>query len=342
MSFNRLDLIRDLLQEDVNGRGLQSNPARNLINAFPNDFREACQSLAQAPRAAAAVVTGFFIPGATPPAAETDGPLGAVFLARGLMRLGIRTVLVADPFCQSALRAGLDACGLAGSVPVLRLPPSSEKWSRFITGEWLPLATRLALTHLVALERAGPSHTPESLRRQRGWSPVVHARFLSEVSPEHHDRCHDMRGQDITATTSPAHLLFEAAAQASSQLVTIGIGDGGNEIGMGKIDWQVIRENVPRGGTIGCRVPTDHLIVCGVSNWGAYGLATGVCHLRGLEPDAHLLDPQEERRLLQIMVDAGPLVDGVTGRQTPTIDGLSFERYAEPLLGIAKILRARV
>ena len=48
---------------------------------------------------------------------------------------------------------------------------------------------------------------------------------------------------------------------------------------MGKIPWDVIRRNVPNGGLIACRVPTDHLIVAGVSNWGAYALAAGVALL---------------------------------------------------------------
>ncbi len=40
-----------------------------------------------------------------------------------------------------------------------------------------------------------------------------------------------MRGIDITESTSPAHWLFEDDGRPT----TIGIGDGGNEIGMGKI-----------------------------------------------------------------------------------------------------------
>ena len=45
---------------------------------------------------------------------------------------------------------------------------------------------------------------------------------------------------------------------------------------MGKMSWDVIRRNIPNGGLVACRVPADQLIVCGVSNWGAYGLAAGV------------------------------------------------------------------
>src|SRR5262249_41806717 len=131
----------------------------------------------------------------------------------------------------------------------------------------------LGLTHLIALERVGPSHTPESLQAQAGGSRTD---FLAEVSREHWDRCHTMRGLDITTRMAPAERLFEGIKQHAPDVTTIGIGDGGNEIGMGKIPWEVIRRNIPGGGLVACRVPTDRLIVCGVSNWGAYGLAAGV------------------------------------------------------------------
>ncbi|HEY1377287.1 MAG TPA: glutamate cyclase domain-containing protein, partial [Gemmataceae bacterium] len=110
---------------------------------------------------------------------------------------------------------------------------------------------------------------------------------------------------------------------------TIGIGDGGNEIGMGKVPWETIRRNVPQGGVVACRVATDHLIVAGVSNWGAYALATGVRLLKRAAADPDLYDAARERELLRVMVEAGPLVDGVTGERTVTVDGLTFERYAK-------------
>jgi hypothetical protein len=78
-------------------------------------------------------------------------------------------------------------------------------------------------------------------------------------------------------------------------------------------------------------VPTDFLIVCGVSNWGAYGLAAGIRRLKGIKADAELFDIERERKLLQIMVEQGPLVDGVSGQPSVTVDGLSFERYAQLL-----------
>jgi uncharacterized protein YcsI (UPF0317 family) len=329
MSDARLQAICDIIQEDVGQRGLRTDPADNLITATAGDFEAACRSIADTTDAAVGIVTGFFIPTADPPAGETDGPLGAVFLARALTPLGIRVVLLSDAFCIPALAAGVGMVGLRKSVALVTLPPASQFPALIADAYWEAVADRTGrLTHLIALERVGPSHTLQSLAEQ---TPAALEQFRGEVTAEHHDRCHTMRGLDITDKMCPAHLLFEAESRKKAGVATIGIGDGGNEIGMGKIAWPTIVRNIPRGGLVACRVPTDHLIVCGVSNWGAYGLASGVCLLRGKSLDAELFSPQREVELLEGMVRQGPLVDGVTGKETATVDGLSFERYVEPL-----------
>ena len=88
--------------------------------------------------------------------------------------------------------------------------------------------------------------------------------MLHDARAGHHRRC--------TQLDRIIELLDHASRRRT---VTIGIGDGGNEIGMGKIPHETIVKNIPNGDLIHCRVPTDHLIVAGVSNWGAYALAAG-------------------------------------------------------------------
>jgi len=330
-----LDTIWDLLQQDLGNRGLRADPTANLITACPGDLTTACRSICDTPEPVLGIVTGFYIPHATPPCGETDGPLGALFLARAFLPLGIKVLFATDAFCVPALRAGLTACGLAGAVPLITLPtfPESNRLSPQGYTEWFSGQMRAhvgLLTHLIALERAGPSHTPASVRSQLGSTPADWAQFLAEVPPPDYDRCHTMKGRDITPHMSPAHWLFEELPKTLA-LQTIGIGDGGNEIGMGKIPWAIIRRNISGGGRVACRVATDHLIVCGISNWGAYGLAAGVRWLQGVPADAELFDPNRERELLRIMVEEGPLVDGVTGLRSVMVDGLDFERYVEPL-----------
>ncbi|HLW65163.1 MAG TPA: DUF4392 domain-containing protein [Gemmataceae bacterium] len=301
----KLTAIRDLIQQDVGDRGLARDPKDNLITSCPDDFAKACRSIAEHPNAVLAVVTGFYIPKANPPAGETDGPLGAVFLARAMRALGIPCAVVTDEFCRKAIRQASDfAIARICTASIIDGGRHGILWGFPSDTEYD--GTRL--THSVALERVGPAAD---------------------------GCCYTMRGRDITAFMQPAHMLFRGLWPQ----VSIGIGDGGNEIGMGKIPHETIVKNIPNGDLIHCRVATDHLIVAGVSNWGAYGLAAGVALLRGHQLPAELFDPDREREILQVMVGRGPLVDGVTGQQTATVDGLTWEQYIQPLVEIGKIVR---
>jgi hypothetical protein len=314
MSHPVLTAMRDAIQTDPGNRGLATDPHDNLFTACAGDFEEACRSIADESRPALAIVTGFLIAHADPPCGETDGPLGALFLARALAPAGVRVAVLTDSHSQAALAAGLAACDLSDHVPLLTLPQPSHPWDDWFARDWKAFVTEaFRPTHLLALERPGPSRVT--------------------------DRCHNMRGVDITRYTCPAHLLFEDASRQFPRLQTIGIGDGGNEIGMGKIPGATIQRNVPNGGQIACRVPTDHLIVAGVSNWGAYALAAGVRYLRGVAHDSTLFDPEHERKLLELMVERGPLVDGPSGKRQATVDGLTFEEYSKPLVQLGAILR---
>ena len=185
----------------------------------------------------------------------------------------------------------------------------------------------------------GIERTPEELRLWENliltgcgtsFNAALAGEYLEAAPPEARDRCLSMRGLDVTAHVRPAHLLFEQAT-----VPTIGIGDGGNEIGMGTIGWEVIHRNIPQGGRIACRVATNHTIVAGVSNWGAWALAGLWRKLAGAPP---LPDSEEEFQLLELMGKEGPLVDGVTGRRLPTVDGLAWYHHARMLGQIREAL----
>ena len=53
--------------------------------------------------------------------------------------------------------------------------------------------------------------------------------------------------------------------------------------------------------------------------------------LRGASGETDLFDLNREEALLEIMVEKGPLVDGVSGLPTVSVDGLPIEQYLEPL-----------
>ncbi len=221
----------------------------------------------------------------------------------------------------------LAACGLEHRVAVVALPSPDDaramSRAAYYRGFQRSVAG-LSLRHLLAIERVGPSHTRESLQAAGCWRD---GESDAELPIDRRDRCHTMRGIDITDQMSPAHWLFEAARR-DRFISTTGIGDGGNELGMGRIPWDVIRRNIPRGGLVACRVPADHLVVAGVSNWGGYALAAGVYAVRGQTPPDKLFDPEIELRILRAMVDRGGLVDGVLAKRRATVDGLTWDQYA--------------
>ncbi len=113
MSDAVLREIRDLIQADVNHRGLATDPAGNLINACPDDFAAACRSIAETPNAALCVVTGFWYIAYMRPALQVK-PMGrweaSCSWRRSLLTpLGIRVALKQPiSFCQTALQAGVE------------------------------------------------------------------------------------------------------------------------------------------------------------------------------------------------------------------------------------------
>ena len=92
------------------------------------------------------------------------------------------------------------------------------------------------------------------------------------------DICCKSRVSDVISSRMfPSLYFFNAfvSARTSGKIATIGIGDGGNEIGMGKLHQRVV-EHVQNGATIASIVPADHLITAGVSNWGGSALAAAL------------------------------------------------------------------
>lgn len=114
------------------------------------------------------------------------------------------------------------------------------------------------------------------------------------------------KGGVFEDNTAPTDRLFELTGAP-----TIGIGDGGNEVGMGKLA-DVIEARLP---LTPCRVPADHLIVATVSNWGAIGLAACLGYM-----------PSEEEFLHAycLALEFG-YVDGFTGKNVLTEDQFPLE-----------------
>ena len=123
----------------------------------------------------------------------------------------------------------------------------------------------------------------------------------------------NMRYVDISPNTARLDYLFD------SEVPSVGIGDGGNEIGMGNLA-EVIPtvDSLPDYPAVN---QVDRLVIASVSNWGGYGLVAALSRISG----KNLLPSVEaETAMLHGMIEAG-VVDGTTGNAVPTVDNFSAE-----------------
>jgi hypothetical protein len=283
-----VDRIERLIQVDV-GRNIIP-----LFDAARGGLSSASSALAAARPLKIGLITGFYVPSGSPPAAETDGPVGAALLAKGFQAIGVSCRLATDEPCRDACAAALAGAG-GSSVPIDAAAVGNSLAGLIET--W----RRSGITHAISIERCGRS---------------------ADGAPR------NMRGIDIGSFTAPLDDLFLAGPWE-----TIAIGDGGNEIGMGSIPRLSIAQCVAHGETIACVTPARHLIVAGVSNWGAYALIGALAALREEWRIILLacLDEEVDRAILETTVHRGPAVDGVTRMRTLTVDNLDMSVHHRKL-----------
>lgn len=235
----------------------------------------------------AGICTGFYIPRAQPPAAETDGPLGAVQIALAIATLGGKAIVITDSLCAPIVRSFISA-GLASMEA-----PFSER-IQLLVSDTVAEAPR-ELTHAISIER--PGRTQDGTYR-------------------------NMRGTDISRDTAPLDLWFD-----TSSAFRIAIGDGGNEAGMGRIPPEIIETAVPLGSTVRSVVGCDRLIVGGTSNWAAFALCAAIAlgARRSLTSTPHLSEDWSFTTLTAA-VEQGA-VDGVTASSQVSVDGLEWPEY---------------
>lgn len=330
--------IQALLCRDPARRGLVSSEGAPQILAHCL-LEQAARSLADHAQRVA-LVTGFAVRGPDGLTAETDGPPGTLYLARVLRDLGCDPTIVTDRWAWPTLLAG---CRATGFDPDRLVPfPSTNDAPACDVDDWIDQflsPSGRPWTHLIAIERAGPSHTAASFAAQPRDHGPSWEEFDRYLPPDARDVCHNMRGESIDAHTAPVQRMFEIVEQRNLPIATIGLADGGNEIGMGRIPWELLQQAIPDGlgGRIACRIATHHLAIAGVSNWAAYALALAVAALRDRLDVAAALDLDAERDLIQTLVDEGGAVDGVTRLRQATVDGLPLETYLQTLAGLRRL-----
>ncbi|GGF57529.1 hypothetical protein GCM10007301_16530 [Azorhizobium oxalatiphilum] len=269
------------------------------------------------------IATGFPEGGGVP---ETDGPVGAALLARALfLGFNVESVIVVDADWEEMMvatcrGAGLSpmpfpADGVIKPIPFLRpvyirtVPKDTEGCVRVTDA--LFAQTKPSL--LIAIERPGAN---------------VNGLY------------HGLGGRPLDGMVADLDQLFRKGLDMG--LPFIGIGDGGNELGMGVIaedlpafSPKAVDCGIPGRGGVGAATAASHLVVSNVSNWGATGIIAALSAL--LENPIVFHDAELETRCIELCV-AGGGVDGMFMAPEPAVDGISTKEWE----GLIRTLKATV
>ncbi len=263
-----------------------------LRQHVPADFCDRAAQLIHDNLGVAFIVTGFYILDAG--LIETDGPPGAIAIGNALERLGCGVVYVTDTHGVAVMEAAKSDAAAVVDFPIAA-DAESERFAKALLAEHSPSV-------LIAIERCGMTDDSDG-RKFR-----------------------NMRGRDITQYTARTDYLFANHSR------TVGIGDGGNEIGMGNVAQEVT--GVDSLVKLPCVTGVSELVLASVSNWGGYGLAAALSKLAGVNL---LPSVEEDMAVIRKCVDIGA-VDGMSALQEYKADGFTLEENAETLRQLHALL----
>ncbi|KFW63954.1 hypothetical protein AS28_13632, partial [Pygoscelis adeliae] len=301
---------------------------RGIIHLHRQDeLLKACLSISHA--RSVLITTGFPTHFAYEPPEENDGPPGALAIAAILQALEKEVAIVTDQRAMNLNKKIIEEAVQLGILkrPVLLLSYQRENADSalmFLCENGNPGRPRF--DHLIAIERAGMAAD---------------------------GNYYNARKVNIKHLVDPIDELF-LAAQTIPGVTTTGVGDGGNELGMGKVK-DAVKKHIKDGDVIACDVEADFTIVAGVSNWGGYAIACALyilstCEIHdrylrkavGFPPLAKkgiwlsaLPSVSKEEKLLKTLAQHG-VRSGKTASLEMEVDGLPF--YNTHSLVIEKLL----
>ncbi|MEA2934175.1 MAG: D-glutamate cyclase [Variibacter sp.] len=256
--------------------------------------------------------------------AENDGPIGAASLARACyIALQAVPILLCEAEQQHVLRACLRAVGMTPTT--FEQYEAARRSPHAVPGRDLPIAIVHGFT-------AKNEEVDAASKRILDYAPSalvsIERQGMTEEGHYHYGRGE----KNIPGIFAKIDRLFEIAKQ--NGFFTVGIGDGGNELGMANIR-DVIRQRLPFGDKIAPSVEVSLLVSASVSNFGCYGIEACLAAITGNLNVLH--SPEQEVALIEACVREGA-VDGVTGFIEPFVDALPVEVCA----GLVSMLRATV
>lgn len=138
--------------------------------------------------------------------------------------------------------------------------------------------------------------------------------FVERLGRAADGRYYNFKKQDISEWTAPLDVLADEAAELG--IHTIGIGDGGNEAGMGNF-YAELCALLPGYAACLSVVRAEFALTADVSNWGAYALAEALSFVWGVRRG---IEPGEETKMLEAAARAGA-ADGISGSCETSVDG---------------------
>lgn len=245
-----------------------------------------------------------------PMGGENDGPAGAVVMAKNLVDSGTPVSLITDTGSRQSLMESLVGAGLAR--------PGQEAGTYALRDG---VKVHVANTATETME-GYTSRIKDALAGDNTTTLVS----IERPSPNLESKLHNMGGQDITPHNADLSGLM--TKEGNYQPYTIGIGDGGNELGLGSLHGDITGLRLPNlervvknGEQIASspRFPADAVVLNSVSNNGGVSLsmatraATGA---RGFESDVATYD-----RVIRHLHDKGISIDGVEQKNLLSVDG---------------------
>lgn len=316
------DLIDRIVCLDVGGRGVAGlfEPARALVDAPLSEVAARYLSGLR-PGDHVFIVTGSLTrAGVSPDIAENDGPIGSAVLARTLSKgFNAIPVILVDTTIRDRVARMVEFAGL-----------------NVVSGAQAKVATSLPRFTGVAVMETGAI--------EDGAARAVATRLMDTYRPTAVVTCEragmtadgtyrNALGQDYSMGREKLDYVVEEAMRRG--VPTIGIGDGGNEIGMGAVK-VAVAAHIPHGDVSCAELACDVLLPVGVSNWGCYAIAAALAILKRDPSLAHT--PAAERRLIDFSPSCG-LVDGMSGMLDATADGMHPDVHASIVELLAQTVR---
>ncbi|CEM04142.1 unnamed protein product [Vitrella brassicaformis CCMP3155] len=311
--------LEHLTQKDEGGRGI-----RQLLGPETDDgLRRSAFLLSQPHVRRVGILTGFPCNRDSHPPTETDGPPGALAVAKCLLR-GHKeaVVLLTDGINEAPLLAAVAA------HPYLHKALANKRLTveSFHPAEFCENGSCIAS---VPLHKLADRRQLPGVRRLRAlWEELDHLVAVERSGRAADGRYYTMRGLDMTSDVAPLDILFHwslTGPQDGIRPLTTAIGDGGNELGLGKVAHRTA-QHIPKGAQIACAVSCHSLIVASVSNWGAYALAALTSALMVFAGDGSFSFDElfttdaDERQVAAALCEAG-VRDGATKELAMTVDG---------------------